>query len=132
MISCYSRYRLSQKMKLNLKWRVGNEIRKKKARKIFTRGELEPMIIIGSFVSNMCLCTLLLKVWSIDQQHCVTWKCVRKVESQVPHQASLQTKNSHFNNILRRFACTLKIENHLLSVLPGRALGQRLMVKAYS
>ena len=53
-------------------------------------------------------------------------------ESQAPPSASLLTKNAHFNKILKRSACTLTTENHLLSILAGRGLGQRLMVKAYS
>lgn len=105
---------------------------KKMARKDFTKSELEPMIIIGGSVSKSFVYPMVLKVWSIGQQHCITWKLGGNVEAQVLYQASLLTKNSHFRKILRIFACTLKIENHLLSMLAGRGLDQRLIVKANS
>lgn len=78
------------------------------------------------------LCPLPLNVVHQPVAVRITWKLGGNAESQVPHEAGLLTKHLHCNKILRRSARTLQIENHLLSILAGRGLGQRLIVKAYS
>lgn len=53
------------------------------------------------------ICSLLLKVWSIDQQHWNHMVACYKCKSSDPTQDQLN-QNLHFNKILKKFVCTLE------------------------